>query len=86
MTTPDPEPIIIPAPPVKQPRAPVEPKTQAAGLGASVAAALVYILQTYALKGNLPQGAEALIYTAVPGAVAWAAAYLAPHQARPADP
>ena len=66
---------------------PVEPKTQAAGLAGTVAGVAVYLLQTYAFKGHaVPAGLISLIYAAVPGVVAFVAAYLAPHQVRPSDP
>ena len=65
---------------------PVAPKTQAAGVSAAVAGAVLYVLQQYVFKGDVPAGVESLIYTAVPGVVAFAAAYLAPHQDRPAPP
>ena len=65
--------------------APIAPKTQAAGVSAAVAGAALYLLQTYAFKGSVPAGVESLIYAIVPGVVAFAAAYLAPHQVRPGD-
>ena len=67
-------------------RAPIAPKTQAAGLAGAVAGAIIYILQTYVFKGTVNAGLVGLIYAAVPGALAFAAAYLAPHQVRPTDP
>jgi hypothetical protein len=65
--------------------APVAPKTQAAGVSAAVAGAALYLLQVYVFKGSVPAGVESLIYTIVPGVVAFAAAYWAPHQVRPGD-
>ena len=62
--------------------APIEPKTQAAGVSGAVAGAVLYLLQQYVFKGSVPAGVESLIYTAVPGLVAFVAAYLAPHQSR----
>jgi len=66
-------------------RAPVEPKVAAGSLGATAAGIIVWILQTYVFRGNLNAGAEAYIYAAIPGAVAFLLAYLAPHQRRPGD-
>ena len=67
-------------------RAPLEPKTQAAGLAGTVAGIGVWLLQTYAFKGNaVPAGLVSLIYAFVPGLLALGAAYLAPHQVRPGD-
>jgi hypothetical protein len=67
------------------PRLPVEPKASAGGLGGTAAGVLIWVLQTYVLKGRLDPGLQAYIYAAVPGAIAFAAAWLAPHQARPGD-
>ena len=67
------------------PRAPIEAKTQAAGFAAAVAGAAVWILQTYVVKGALDPGLVSLIYVAVPGVLAFGAAYLAPHTPRPAS-
>ncbi len=66
-------------------RAPVEPKVAAGSLGATAAGIIVWVLQTYVFRGNLNAGAEAYIYAAIPGAVAFLLAYLAPHQRRPGD-
>jgi hypothetical protein len=68
------------------PRAPIAPKTQAAGLAGVVSGAVIYLLQTYLFKGTLNPGLVSLIYVAVPGVLAFGAAYLAPHQVRPGDP
>jgi hypothetical protein len=68
------------------PRAPIAPKTQAAGLAGVLSGAVIYLLQTYVFKGTLNPGLVSLIYVAVPGILAFAAAYLAPHQVRPGDP
>ena len=62
---------------------PVSPKTQAAGLAGAVSGAALYLLQTYVFKGTVPGGVASLIYAAMPGVIAFAAAYLAPHQDRP---
>lgn len=66
-------------------RAPVEPKVSAGSLGATAAGIIVWALQTYVFKGSLNPGAEAYIYAAIPGLVAFVVAFLAPHQARPGD-
>ena len=66
-------------------RYPLEAKTQAAGIAATVAGVIIYLLQTYAFKGSsIPAGLVSLIYAAVPGILALVAAYLAPHTSRPA--
>jgi hypothetical protein len=62
---------------------PAEPKVQAASLTAAVSGAALYLLQVYVFKGAVPPGVESLIYAAVPGALAYAAGWLAPHQHRP---
>ena len=65
--------------------APIAPKTQAAGVSAAVAGAALYLLQTYVFKGDVPAGVASMVYIAVPGIVAFVAAYWAPHQVRPGD-
>jgi hypothetical protein len=65
--------------------APIAPKTSAAGVSAAVAGAALYLLSTYAFKGDVPAGVASMVYIAVPGIVAFVAAYLAPHQVRPGD-
>jgi hypothetical protein len=65
---------------------PVAPKTSAAGVSAAVSGAVLYLLQTYVFKGSVPGGVASLIYVSVPGLLAFAAAYLAPHQPRPSVP
>ena len=67
-------------------RSPVEPKVQAAGLAGTAAGLIIWVLQTWAFKGNaVPAGLVSLIYAVVPGALALAAGYFAPHQTRPGD-
>jgi hypothetical protein len=73
------------APPAPPKRAPVAPKTQAAGVAGAVAGAVIWVLQTYVFKGTVNPGLASLIYVAVPGVLAFGAAYIAPHQVRPAD-
>ena len=63
--------------------APLEAKTQAAGVAGVVSGALIWILQTYVFKGTVDPGLVSLIYAAVPGVLAFAAAWLAPHTHRP---
>jgi hypothetical protein len=62
---------------------PVAAKTSAAGVSAAVSGACLYLLQTYVFKGTVPDGIASMIYIAVPGILAFGAAYLAPHQPRP---
>jgi hypothetical protein len=65
----------------------LEPKVQAAGLAGTVAGIIVWSLQNWAFKGTtVPPGLVSLIDAAVPGLLAVAAGYLAPHQVRPGDP
>ena len=64
----------------------VEPKVQAAGLAGTAAGIVIWVLQTWAFKGGaVPAGLVSLIYAIVPGALALAAGYFAPHAARPGD-
>ena len=59
---------------------------QAGTAAATIAGAIVYILQAYVFKGTVNPGLVSLVYAAVPGALALAAGYLAPHTPRPAAP
>ena len=68
--------------PVTTGRAPLEAKAQAAGVSGAVAGILIWVLQTYVFKGTLNPGVVSLVYAAVPGALALAGAYLAPHTPR----
>jgi hypothetical protein len=65
---------------------PVEPKTQAAGVTAAVSGAALWLLSTYVFKGSVPDGVASMVYIAVPGVLAFVAAYLAPHQHRDPAP
>ena len=65
-------------------RAPVEAKTQAAGLGGAIAGAVISILSVYAFHGTaVPAAMQSLIYTFTPLLLAGGAAWLAPHTPRP---
>jgi hypothetical protein len=72
--------------PVPPKRAGIETKTQAAGLAGVVAGELIWILGEYVFKGTVNPGLVSLVYAAVPGVLAFAAAWLAPHTPRPAPP
>jgi hypothetical protein len=65
--------------------APIAPKTQAAGISAAIAGAALWLLGKYVFRGNVPDGVASMVYIAMPGVIAFVAAYLAPHQARPGD-
>ena len=70
--------------PAPKPRTPIEAKVQAGTLAATVGGVAVYLLQTYAFKGNtVPAGLVSLIYAVIPGLLALAGGYLAPHTPRP---
>lgn len=62
---------------------PASPKVQAASLTAAVSGAALWLLGHYVFKGNVPDGIASMVYIAVPGALAYAAGWLAPHQERP---
>ena len=61
----------------------VETKVQAGSATAAAAGVVLWVLQTYVFKGNMPQGVESLVYLLVPGVLAGVAGYLAPHTPRP---
>jgi hypothetical protein len=69
------------------PRPGIEAKVQAGTLSAVVGGIAVYVLQQYAFKGSaVPAGLVSLIYAVVPGLLALAGGYLAPHTPRPLPP
>ena len=75
--------VLAPAPPK---RAPIEAKAQAAGLAGTVAGIVLWALQTYLFKGSaVPAGLVSLIDAVVPGVLALAGAWIAPHTPRPGD-
>lgn len=61
----------------------VETKVQAGSISAALAGVVLYLLQQYVFKGSVPAGVVSLVYLAVPGLVAFAAGYIAPHTYRP---
>jgi hypothetical protein len=65
--------------------APIAPKALAGGATAAVSGAVLWALSTYVFKGNVPDGVASMIYVFMPGLLAFAAAWLAPHQVRPGD-
>jgi len=65
---------------------PVEPKVQVAGVTAAVSGAVLWILGKYVFQGAVPDGIASMVYVAMPGVLAFAAAWLAPHQHRDPAP
>ena len=68
------------------PKPSIEAKVQAGTLSAVLGGIAVWALQTYIFKGNISPGLVSLIYAAVPGILALAGGYLAPHSPRPLPP
>src|SRR6266566_9332434 len=62
---------------------PAAPKVQAASVTAAASGAALWILSRYVFRGAVPDGVASLVYAAVPGVLAFAAGWLAPHQDRP---
>ncbi len=62
---------------------PIEPKVQAASVTAAISGAALWVLSQYVFRGAVPDGVASLGYVAVPGVLAYAAGWLAPHQPRP---
>ena len=65
---------------------PVEPKVQVAGVTAAVSGAVLWVLGKYVFQGNVPDGVASMVYVAMPGVLAFVAAYFAPHQHRDPAP
>lgn len=62
---------------------PVEAKVKSASAGAVVAGFVLWLLQTYVFRGDVPDAVALLVLLAVPAALTFAAGYLAPHTPRP---
>lgn len=62
----------------------IEPKVAAATWGAVLSALLVWVLETYAFHGSLPDPVNAAVQTLIPGIVAFVSGWLAQHVDRPA--
>ena len=60
-----------------------ETKTKAASATAAATGLILWVLQTYVFKGDVPPVLESWIYVLVPGVLSWAAGYFAPHTHRP---
>ena len=66
--------------------APVETKVQASTAAAAVSGLALYALGHYVFKTGVPDVVASWIYVLVPGALTFAAGYLAKHTARPVPP
>ena len=63
--------------------APTEVKVKASTSAAAVSGLALWALSTYVFKGQVPDVLQSWIYFAVPGILAWASGYWAPHTHRP---
>lgn len=66
-------------------RYPVAPKVVAATSAAAVGGFVIWALSTYVFHGVVPDAVQALVNVAIPGILALAAGWLAPHQQRDSD-
>lgn len=66
-------------------RYPVAPKVVAATSAAAVGGFIIWALSTYVFHGVVPDAVQAVVNVAVPGLLALAAGWLAPHQQRDSD-
>jgi hypothetical protein len=62
---------------------PIETKVSAATIAAAVSGLVLWALQSYVFKGELPAPVAAAVQVIVPAVVTFAAGYLAPHTPRP---
>jgi hypothetical protein len=62
---------------------PVETKVQASTGAAAVSGLALWALGAYVFKGGVPDVVVSWVYVLVPGALAFAAGYLARHSPRP---
>lgn len=61
---------------------PIEAKVKNAAVGAALAGVVVWALETYVFRGNVPVPIQALIDIAVPAVAAFAFGYAAKHTFR----
>lgn len=62
---------------------PLELKVSAASVGAVLSGLVVWALQTYAFRGDVPLPVDAAVQVLIPAAVALGAGWLAKHTPRP---
>ena len=60
-----------------------ETKVKASTTAAAVSGLALWVLGKYVFKGSVPDVVASWIYVLVPGILAWAAGYSAPHTHRP---
>ncbi len=60
-----------------------ETKVKASTSAAAVSGMALWLLGRYVFKGTVPDVVASWIYVLVPGILAWAAGYAAPHTHRP---
>jgi hypothetical protein len=60
-----------------------EAKVTASSATAAASGMILWVLGRYVFKGTVPDVIASWVYVLVPGALAWAAGYLAPHTHRP---
>jgi hypothetical protein len=61
----------------------IETKVTASTSAAAVSGMVLWVLGKYVFKGGVPDVFASWIYIVVPGLLAWAAGYFAPHTHRP---
>jgi drug/metabolite transporter (DMT)-like permease len=64
----------------------VETKVTASTTAAALSGMILWVLGKYVFKGDVPDVFASWIYIVVPGALAYAAGWLAPHTPRPVPP
>lgn len=65
---------------------PVETKVKASTTAAAVSGMALWLLGRYVFKGSVPDVLASWVYVLVPGALAYAAGWLAPHTHVPPPP
>jgi hypothetical protein len=60
-----------------------ESKVKASTTAAAVSGMTLWLLGKYVFKGDVPDVLASWVYVIVPGVLAWAAGYWAPHTHRP---
>jgi drug/metabolite transporter (DMT)-like permease len=63
-----------------------EAKVKASTTAAAISGMTLWVLGKYVFKGDVPDVLASWVYVIVPGLLAWAAGYWAPHTYRPPPP
>ena len=62
---------------------PIEIKVPVSAVAAAISGVIIWLMQTYWFRGDVPPAVDMAVQTLVPALIAFVAGYLAPHTPRP---